>query len=235
MAGKDVCDRHPMRVFERATDGGLGRGNIATVLSRPGVGKTGFLVGVALDTLLQGRKVLHISTKESLERLRDFYDQIFTNLAEDLDLDNRMQRRLEMERNRHILVYNRKTFSLEKLEQSVAFLQDAAGFDPALVIMDGTPRYEKTEPWEMDGIAKLAKEWDAEIWTSSMMHREGQELDERGVPTTVARYDGWLKLILYLEPQADRIRLRILKDRDRSDVAELHIEMDPTTKLLRWL
>ncbi|MFH1844349.1 MAG: hypothetical protein ABIF77_14200 [bacterium] len=235
MAGKDVCDRHPMRVFERATDGGLGRGNIAAVLSRPGVGKTGFLVGVALDTLLQGRKVLHISTKESLERLRDFYDQIFTNLAEDLNLDNRLQRRLEMERNRHILVYNRKTFSLEKLEQSVAFLRDAADFTPDLVIMDGTPRYEKTEPWEMDGVARLAKEWDAEIWTSSMMHREGQELDERGVPMAVARFDDWLNLILYLEPLADRIRLRILKDRDRSDVADLQIEMDPTTKLLRWL
>ena len=116
MPGKEVMERSPLRVFERAIDGGLGRGNIGIVLSRPGVGKTGFLIGMALDALLQGRQVLHISTKETVERVRDFYDQIFQSLADDLDLDNRPQRHLEMERNRHILVYNRKLFSLEKLE-----------------------------------------------------------------------------------------------------------------------
>ena len=68
MSGKEVMERSPLRVFERAIDGGLGRGNIGIVLSRPGVGKTGFLIGMALDALLQGRQVLHISTKETVER-----------------------------------------------------------------------------------------------------------------------------------------------------------------------
>lgn len=234
MPGKDVCDRSPLRVLERAIGGGLGRGNVGLVLSRHGVGKTGFLIGLALDALLRGRKVLHISTKESLERLRDFYDLIFRNLANDLNLDNRLQRHLEMERNRHILVYNRKLFSLEKLEQSVAFLRDNAAFEPSLLIMDGTPRYEKTEAWEMDGVVKLAREWDAEIWTTCMTHREGQELDSRGVPRAVARFDDWFSVILYLEPQAEHVRLRILKDHGRTDLADLRMELDTTTLLLRW-
>ena len=234
MPGKEVMERSPLRVFERAIDGGLGRGNIGIVLSRPGVGKTGFLIGMALDALLQGRQVLHISTKETVERVRDFYDQIFKSLADDLDLDNRPQRHLEMERNRHILVYNRKLFSLEKLENSVAFLQDAAGFTPSLVIMDGTPRFEKTEEWEMDGITRLAAEWDAEIWASSHMHREGQKVGADGIPMDVARFNRWLDIVLYLEPTADRIRLRILRDRGRQDIADLQMELDPRTLLLRW-
>lgn len=234
MPGKDVTERSPLRVFERAIGGGLGRGNIGVVLSRPGVGKTGFLVGLALDALLQGHKVLHISTKEPVERLREFYDQIFRNLADDLELDNRVQRHLEMERHRHILVYNRKLFSLEKLQDSVAFLRDAAHFTPSLVIMDGTPRFEKSEAWEIEGLAGLAKKWDTEIWTSSHMHREDQEINAVGIPVDVARYEQWLPIILKLEPTADHIRLRILRDRGRTDIADLQMELDPATMLLRW-
>jgi len=234
MVRKEVLERNPLRVFERAIGGGLGRGNIGVVLSRRGVGKTGFMIGVALDTLLQGHKVLHISTKEPVERVREFYDLIFKNLADDLDLDQRSQRHLEMERNRHILVYNRKFFSLEKLENSVGFLRDAAGFSPSLVIMDGTPRFEKTEQWEMEGLARLAAQWGVEVWTSSHMHREGQRINEDGIPEEVARFNSWLSVILKLEPTADRIRLRILRDRGREDIADLQMELDPNKMLLRW-
>jgi hypothetical protein len=229
-----LCEHSPLRIFERATAGGLGRGHVGVVLSRHGVGKTAFLIGVAIDALLQERQVLHISTKESVERVRQFYDQVFYHLVASLAPHERARCHLEMERNRHILVYNRKTFSLAKLEESVAFLREGAGFAPSLVIMDGTPRFEKTEPWEMEGLVRLAEQWQAEIWTSSNTHREGQELDAQGIPTTVARYAASLPLILYLEPSADHVRVRILRDRDRADVADLQLELDPATGLLRW-
>ena len=72
------------------------------VLSRHGVGKTGFLIGLAVDQLLQGKKVLYISTKESVEHINNFFDQIFHAMAESLDLDQLPQRQLRMERNRYI-------------------------------------------------------------------------------------------------------------------------------------
>jgi hypothetical protein len=234
MTKNDMRERHPLRVLERAIGGGLGRGNIGVVLSRHGVGKTGFMIGLAIDTLLQGRKVLHISTKESVERTREFYDLLFKHMAADLGLDDLARRHLEMERHRHILVYNRDTFSLAKLEQSVAFLQEAAGFIPSLVIMDGTPRFEKTEPWEMDGVRRLARQWDAEIWTSCNTHREGQEVDAQGVPLCVVRFLDWLSVIINLQPSAEHIRVRVVKDHDRSEPPELRMELDPTTLLLRW-
>jgi len=232
---RTTMQRSPVRVFERATGGGLGRGHFGVVLSRPGVGKTAFLIGLALDALLHGRKVLHISTQESAERLRDFYDQIFQALADQLQLEERSQKLLEVERNRHILVYNRKLFTLEKLEQSVGFLRQAAGFVPSFVIMDGTPRFEQTEPWEVEGVLRLAREWDAEVWTASHTHREGQALDARGVPQAVARYDAALSLIVMLDSYQEHVRVRILKDRDRAEIPAVHLELDPHTLLLRWL
>ncbi|MFH1145167.1 MAG: hypothetical protein V1774_11540 [Candidatus Eisenbacteria bacterium] len=226
--------RSPVRVFERATHGGLGAGNIGVVLSRPGGGKTAFLIGLAIDALLQGRKVLHISTQETVERVTGFYDHVFNMLADSVGLERRLQALLEMERHRHVLVYDRKLFSLEKLEQSVSFLGSAASFRPSFVIMDGTPRFGKTETWEMEGVQRLASAWNAEIWTSSHTHREGQQFDGRGVPLEIARFDSFLALILCLEPQADHVRVRILKDHDRAEIADLHLELDPKTLLLRW-
>jgi hypothetical protein len=221
-------------LLEKAIGGGLGRGNIGVVLSRHGVGKTSFLVGLAVDHMLNGRNVLHISTKESVEGLREFYDEMFQGLADQLELDNRAARQLEAERHRHLLVYNRDYFTLQKLEHSVAFLGQAAGFAPDIVLMDGTPRFEHTEPWEMQGVQRLAGEWGAEVWTSAHTHREGQESDARGVPDEVARYDEHIAVIIALEPLADQVRVRVVKDHAAETVADVHLELDPTTRLLRW-
>jgi hypothetical protein len=139
-----------------------------------------------------------------------------------------------MERNRYIHVYNRKTFSLEKLAQSISFLKDAAGFEPDMVIMDGSPRFEVTEDWEIEGLLKMAAEWDAELWTSSNTHREGQEMDERGVPTGVARFDDSVSVIVNLEPESEHVKVRILKEHGSTELAQVQMELDPKTLLLRW-
>jgi hypothetical protein len=234
MVEKSMMDRSPVRIFERAIGGGLGEGKLGVVLSRHGVGKTGFLIGLAVDQLLQGKKVLYISTQESVEHINNFFDQIFHAMAQSLELDQIPQKQLRMERNRYIHVYNRKTFSLEKLEQSVAFLKEAANFVPDMVILDGTPRFENTEEWEILGVKKLAAEWGAELWTSSNTHREGQEMDTRGVPAVVAQFDDHISVIINLVTESNRVKVRIVKEHRNTEPAQVQIELDPKTLLLRW-
>ena len=84
---KSLIERSPVRIFDRAIGGGLGAGKIGVVMSRTGVGKTGFLIGLAIDHLLQDKKVLYISTKESVEHINAFFDQIFRAMAEALDMN----------------------------------------------------------------------------------------------------------------------------------------------------
>ncbi|HPF69410.1 MAG TPA: hypothetical protein PLQ13_01970 [Candidatus Krumholzibacteria bacterium] len=234
MPHKNLIERSPVRIFDRAIGGGLGAGNIGVVLARTGVGKTGFLIGLAIDALLQGRKVLYISTKESVEHITAFFEQIFHAMADELGMNEVPQRQLLMERGRHILCYNREFFSLEKLEQSVSFLKETTGFSPDMVIMDGTPRFEKTEAWEIDGIRKLAREWNAEVWTSAIVHREGQDLDGRGVPTEVARFEGDISVMINLCPESDHIKVKIAKEHQTGSPAQVQMELDPQTLLLRW-
>ncbi len=231
---KSMTDRSPVRIFERAIGGGLGAGNFGVVLSRPGVGKTAFLIGLAVDHLLQGKKVLYISTKEPVEHISDFFEQIFQSMADSLGLDEVPRRQLRMERNRHIHVYNRKTFSVDKLEQAVGFLDDAMGFTPTLVIMDGSPRFENTEEWELEGIRKLATKWGAEVWASSNTHREGQEVDARGVPAVVAKFDKHVDVVVDLVPENEHVEVKVIKEHDNPEIAQVQLEIDPRTMLLRW-
>lgn len=235
MPEKNMIPKSPVRIFERAIGGGLGEGNLGVILSRPGVGKTAFLIGLAVDQLLQGKKVLYISTKESVEHINDFFDQIFHATAASLELDSIPQLQLCMERNRHILTYNADFFSLEKLEQSVEFLKDATGFEPDMMILDGTPRFQTTEQWEIDGVRKLGANNKAEVWTSANIHREGQESDDRGVPVEVARFDQDLDVIVHLCPESNNVRVKITKEHDSKEVAQVRMELDPSTMLLRWI
>lgn len=230
----NVFEKSPVRVLERALGGGLGRGEFGVVLSRTGVGKTGLLITLALDHLLQGRKVLHISTKETVDHVRAYYDQLLEAMAQQLGLDRMMERQLEVERGRHILAYNRETFTLDKMRQSVAFLRDDAEFKPDMVIMDGTPRFEYSEDWEIRGICDLASELNAEIWTGSNLHREGQEVDDRGVPHEVAWHEENIDVIISLQSQGGHVRVQILKEHDSEQPAAVSLELDPETRMLRW-
>lgn len=235
MPENKMTKKSPVRIFERAIGGGLGEGNLGVVLSRPGVGKTAFLIGLAVDQLLQRKKVLYISTKESVDHINQFFDQIFHAMAAAQSMDEIPQMQLRMERNRHILSYNADFFSLEKLEESVAFLEDATGFSPDIMILDGTPRFKTTEQWEVDGVRKLATKNGAEVWTSANLHREGQEADDRGVPTEVARFDKDLDVIVHLCPESNHIQVKITKEHGNEELPQVRMELDPATMLLRWV
>src|SRR5262245_15774797 len=105
MYRKDFNDRSPLRVFEKSIHGGLGRGNIGLAVGRHGVGKTAFLVGVALDDLMRGRKVLHVALDQPVEKVREYYDEIFMDLARTAGFEDISREHLEMERNRNIHTY----------------------------------------------------------------------------------------------------------------------------------
>jgi len=232
---KELNRRSPLRVFERSLHGGLGKGNIGVVTSRKGVGKTAFLIGVALDDVMRERKVLHVTLDHPVERIADFYDEIFGELARTQQLEDSAETRLAVERNRHILRYRgSEDFSIDRVRGSLAFLAEHAAFAPETVIIDGYPDFETVSDEAMAALKSLADDFQVELWITALRHREGQERDERDVPVEVARFDAHLSVIVRLEPRADHVRLRLVKDHENEELAELHLELDPKTLLLRW-
>ena len=230
MYGKELNERNPLRLFEHSINGGLGAGNIGVVVARPGIGKTAILVGIALDDAMRGRKALHVSLDKTVDHLREFYDEIFMDLAHSAHLENIPAERLEMERNRIIHTYAGKSFTIDKLRHSINFLKENAHFDPACLIVQGFD-FERATLADMEAFRQLAGEFNVEMWMSAQTHR-GAPSNEHGIPEPVAKLASAIAVIVQMADHSDGVHLSLLKDHDNPDVAKLTLALDPSTMLL---
>ncbi len=226
MYRKFLNARSPLRLLEKGLHGGLGNGNLGVVLAAHGVGKTSFLVGVAVDELLRKGRVLHVSLSHPVAHVRAHYDTLFEELANSKHLEDESTLHAEIDQHRSIRVYAPHEFSAGKLRDA-AKLEGEAGAKPTLIILEGldlgtVPRSD-VEDWKA-----LAAELEAEIWLEAAVD------DERNieVPAAVKALDDVVSVVLALEPGPDVVALRALKDHDNQDLSELHVSLDPRTHLL---
>lgn len=231
MHRKEINERSPLRVLEQSTHGGLGRGNLGVIIARRGVGKTAFLVGVALDDLMRGRKVLHVSVSKPIEKVRGFYDEVFQDLAHTDNLEDVWKVRLELERNRRIHCYPEGTFTVEKLAGTLKFMKEHGDFAPVAIMLDGLD-FEKMTAENLAGLRALAVSADAELWMSAITRRD-QDRNERGIPEPVAALEGSIDVILSMGFDESSVQVALHKDHDNVNISDLKLALDPTTMLIR--
>jgi len=87
MIKEELLRRSPIRLLEKSIQGGLAAGEMGIVASQRGVGKTSVLVQIALDRLLQGRKVIHVSFVQHRQNVLIWYDDIFEEFTSRKDID----------------------------------------------------------------------------------------------------------------------------------------------------
>jgi hypothetical protein len=230
MHRKEVNERSPMRVLEHSIRGGLGSGNIGVVVARPGLGKTAFLVGIAMDYLLRSQKVLHVSLDHTVEKVRDYYDDIYAEIAHKRELEDVWKVRVEMERNRRIHCYPPDKFSSAKLREAIGFMKDHGEFEPVAIVIDGWNFQDKTVE-DIRKLRSIAEELQAEVWMSATTHRES-ERNERGVPEPIAHLEGELDVILSMAHDGNSVHVGLHKDHENPDVTDMKLKLDPTTMLL---
>ena len=228
MQRKFLNARSPLRLLEKNLHGGLGRGNLGVVLAGHGVGKTSFLVGVAVDELLRRGRVLHVSSTHSVAHVRAHYDTVFDELASSKHLENEGMIRSEIERNRSVRVYPPNSITAAKLRDAVKLERESGG-TPSLLVLEGLDLGGAFGRQDVEDLRALAQELDAEVWLESACK------DERAVriPAQVAAVEDLVSVILALEPGDDAVRLRGLKDHENRDLTDLHVALDPRTLLLK--
>jgi len=230
MYNKELNERNPLRLFEHSIHGGLGPGNVGVVVARHGIGKTAFLVGIALDDAIRGRKVLHVSLDKKVDHVREFYDEIFMDLAHSAGLEDLATARLEMERHRMIHTYAGGTFTTDKLRHSIQFLKDVAHFEPACLILQGFA-FDQASVADIEALRQLAAEFNVELWMSALTHR-GVAADERGIPEPIAKLTAAIAVVVQMADDNGTVKLSLLKDHDNPNVAKLALALDPETMLL---
>jgi len=218
--------RSPLRLLEKGLHGGLGPGNLGVVLAGHGVGKSSFLVGVALDELLRSGHVLHVSLDDTVSHVRAYYDTIFEDLATTIHLADEAQVHREIDRLRSIRVYPDHELSAAKLREAVG-VEVEAGAKPSVVIVEGLNLAE-LETRDLADIKSLAVEQAAEIWLSYSV--SGEKIYE--IPKEVIRFGDIISVVVSLEPGNGVVALRALKDHDNPDLSALYVSLDPRTLLL---
>ena len=231
MYRKELNERNPLRLFEHSIHGGLGPGNIGVVAARHGIGKTAFLVAIGLDDAMRGRKVLHVSLDKSVDHVREFYDEIFMDLAHSAHLEDLPAERLEMERNRIIHTYAGKSFTIHKLRHSINFLKEYAHFAPACLILQGFD-FERATLADMQEFRQLATEFNVEMWMSAVTHRGVAANEHDSIPKPLVNVASAIAVIVQMADQSDGVQLSLLKDHDNPNVAKLTLALDPSTMLL---
>jgi len=218
--------RSPLRLLEKGLHGGLGPGNLGVVLAGHGVGKTSFLVGVAVDELLRSGRVLHVSLSHTVSHVRAHYDTVFEELAASKHLEDEGLIHAEIDRRRSIRVYPPNSLSTPKLRDAVK-LEIEAGAKPTLIVLEGLELASLARA-DVQELKAVATELEAEIWLESTTDAE-REIE---VPASVSSLGDLVSVILALEPGNGTVRLRALKDHDNRNVSDLHVALDPRTLLL---
>jgi hypothetical protein len=227
MYRKFLTARSPLRVLEKGLHGGLGKGNVGLVLAGHGVGKSSFLVGVALDDLLRGDRVLHVTLDSTVAHVRDHYDTVFAELRSTTQLADGAVVHGEIEHLRAIRAVPAAGFGAAKLREAVQ-LCEVAGGKPSVVIVEGWD-VARAPAAELEGLRALATEVPAEIWVSASAPSERIP----ALPAQLAGVRDKFAVILALEPENGAVALRALKDHENPNPEALRVALDPRTLLLK--
>ncbi len=137
MRPNELLPLSPVRVLEERLGSPLLAGQVGVICAPTGIGKTSFLVELALDTLFKEQNALHYSLQDPVDHVRSFYDESFDRIADELQLDEPLRALVAIERHRMIHAAPGALFDIDQVERILAVAKSAMHFDPALLVLDG--------------------------------------------------------------------------------------------------
>ncbi len=227
---KDFLRVSPLKILERPTYKGLGKGNLGVLMARAGAGKTSCLINIAFDKLFREEKLIHVSLKDAPEKVTSYYNVIFYDLVKVLDMGNVYEVRTRLDKNRMILAYLKESFSLNRLRKNLNNLVSEIDFIPDTLIVDGIDFVEVGRDI-FEGFKKIAKDFKLEVWFSALSHRHITEVNKRGIPFPCNNLDDLFSIIVQLYSTQSGVFLKLLKDHDIERIPDTMVRLNPNNFL----
>ena len=209
----------------------LDKGEMGVLLARAGAGKTAVLTHLALGYLLDRQPVLHVCVDIVPDRVKLWYSELLRVAFPTGPQSRLSELQHELEPLRFIMSFLNQTFSPEKLDASIENLKSQAGFEPAVIILDGMDFGRERDLFEK--ISGLARKHSTPVWVSARSHRHIPDVNERGVPYPIDAMDDLFSSIFILEAQDSGIKLKGLKEKGSFNPAADDFVLDPVTFLPR--
>jgi len=230
MLKNDLIFRNPLRAMQKDESvDTLAEGGFGAVLARAGVGKTALLVQLALNSMLRGKNVLHISLVDPVNKVNLWYREVFNLIADQYKVDQINQLWESVLPHRFIMTFRVEGFSVPKLQERLADLTEQNIFAPQMIIVDGFPFDQSVQP-SLTEFKNLVKQQGMHAWFTVRTHRH-EEPEADGIPLQLAHVSELFEIAIQLLPVGKEIHLKALKGGE--SFSTLHdLRLDPSTMLL---
>jgi replicative DNA helicase len=181
--------------LNHSLEGGLGEKELAMVIAPPGVGKSLWLVNQAVQSMIEGRKVLYVSLEMSEDKIAQRFDSVMTLIPQaqlkDSAAQLKVNERLSIFRtnfpNSQLMIkeFPCGTATVNTLRALLVQLRNYEEFIPDVIIVDylellrptreGQHEYQAQQriAEEMRG---LATEMKVLVWTATQTNRMGRSV-----------------------------------------------------------
>ncbi|MHB9292400.1 hypothetical protein Holit_01497 [Hollandina sp. SP2] len=231
MIKDELIQRSPVRVFEQSIHGGLAAGELGLIASQSGIGKTSVLVQIALDKLLQSKKVIHVSFTQHTDYVLAWYENIFAEFIKKENLENTGDIKNELIKNRVLMNFNQEGIATEQILRSLKALIREGGFKAESLMVDGFDFTRGTRE-HFTAVKEFAHELGLSLWYSCNVKGGDSSISQHGISPIIKDYGDLLDVVIVLDPKSDHIALSVSKDRDTYNPPALALRLDPRTLLI---
>ncbi|GHU97900.1 hypothetical protein FACS189483_05080 [Spirochaetia bacterium] len=232
MVKNELIQRSPVRIFEKSIHGGLKAGEVGIIAAPRGIGKTSVLVQIALDKLLQDKKVIHVSYTKHNDYVLAWYEDIFEEFVTKKHVENIAEVKNEVVNNRVLMKFSQDGITGDQILRSLRALIVDGGFNAEAIIVDGfefiNPERDRDR---LTKVRQLAEELKLSVWYSCTVTTDGA-YDKQGIPAILKDALDALDVIVVLDPKADHIDLTVSKDREAYNPEHMALKLDPKTLLI---
>jgi len=228
MGYEPLVNQNPLRVLN------MGRNNkqMGLIMARAGLGKTALLVQIALDSILRGERVIHISVGESIEKTKMWYDDILQFILQDGVVTNPHELIDMVQHHRMIMTFKESAFSRSRLEERLndLILQDI--FKPNCLVIDGFD-FEDASREGLEDIKDLMDSMSLQAWFSAVSHRGDDRVSPAGIPAPCHEIDDLFDTVVLLKPENDLIQLDIIRNNGENPEEGSALTLDPSTMMVK--
>jgi len=231
MVKDELIQRSPVRIFMSTIHGGLRPGELGLIASPTGIGKTSVLVQIALDKLLQGKKIIHVSFTRHSDYILSWYDILFREFIRKKNLENEQDVKDDIVKNRVLMRFTQEGIPGDQILKSLRAMIRDGGFNAESIIIDGFD-FSKTDKDYIKAVKDFSAEMGVSIWYACTVNGEKPRYDKRNIPLVIKNHEEHFEVIIVLEPKQDYISLSVSRDRDAFNPDHLALKLDPKTLLI---
>jgi len=231
MVISELIQRSPVRIFMDSIQGGLKPGELGLIASPSGIGKTSVLVQIALDKLLQGKKVIHVSFAQHTDYILTWYESIFEEFTRKKNLADEQDVKEDIIKNRVLMKFNQEGLSVAQILKSLRALIKDGGFNAEMVIIDGFD-FSAADNGNIAEVKTFAAEMGVSVWYSCTVRGEAPLYNKRNIPLVINDYADLFAVIIVMEPKPDHIALTVTRNRDADNPEHPALKLDPKTLLI---